>query len=110
MEILKFELPANVRKYLREKNIAAEWFYLLASLIVYRDGAETPGELTPETNFENDLGMDSLDKIQLVMDIERIFGIQIADDEAERFDTLGDVLEYLVKKQPKTKISKNVCI
>lgn len=110
MEILKFELPAEVRKYLREKNIAAEWFYLLASLIVYRDGAEAPNALTPETNFENDLGMDSLDKIQLVMDLERIFGIQIADDEAERFDTLGDVLEYLVKKQPKTKISKNVCI
>ena len=108
MEILKFELPAEVRKYLREKKIATEWFYLLASLIVYQDGAVAPNELMPETNFENDLGMDSLNKIQLVMDIERIFGIQIADDEAERFDTLGDVLEYLVKKQPKIKIPKNV--
>ena len=108
MEILKFELPAEVRKYLREKKIATEWFYLLASLIVYQDGAVAPNELMPETNFENDLGMDSLNKIQLVMDLERIFGIQIADDEAERFDILGDVLEYLVKKQPKIKIPKNV--
>lgn len=108
MEILKFELPAEVRKYLREKKIATEWFYLLASLIVYQDVTEAPNELTPETNFENDLGMDSLEKIQLVMDLERILGIQVADDEAERFDTLGDVLEYLVKKQPKIKIPKNV--
>ncbi len=106
MEILSFYLPESVQKYLRENRIPNEWFYLLASLIVYRGGAKEVKTLTPETSFENDLGMDSLDKVQLVMDIERIFDIRIADDEAERFYTLADILEYLKNKDSDVKLSE----
>lgn len=106
MEIQTFHLTEGVQKYLREKKIPKEWFYLLASLIVYRGGAEDAKTLTPETGFENDLGMDSLDKVQVVMDIERVFDIQIADDEAELFYTLADILEYLRRKVSDVKLSE----
>lgn len=108
MEILRFNLPEGVQKYLREKKIPKEWFYLLASLIVYRGGAEDIKVLTPETGFENDLGMDSLDKVQVVMDVERVFDIRIANDEAERFYTLADILEYLRNKVSDVKLSEVV--
>ena len=108
MEILRFNLSEGVQKYLREKKIPKEWFYLLASLIVHRGGAEDVKVLTPETDFENDLGMDSLDKVQVVMDIERVFDIRIADDEAERFYTLADILEYLRNKGSDVKLSEVV--
>lgn len=110
MEIQIFNLSESIKRYLRERKIPKEWFYLLTSLIVYRGGAEEVSTLSPETSFENDLGMDSLDKVQLVLDIEHVFDIQIADDEAEKFYVLSDVLEYLVQKRPDVKIPRKIKI
>lgn len=101
MEVLKFDLPVEVRSYLREKKIPKDLFFLLASLLFCRRNLDRPESLRPDTDFENDLGMDSLCKLQLVMDIERVFDILIADDMVEHFDTVADVLEYLVKKASK---------
>ena len=101
MEVLKFDLPVEVRSYLREKKIPKDLFFLLASLLFCRRNLDRPESLRPDTDFENDLGMDSLCKLQLVMDIERVFDILIADDMVEHFDTAADVLEYLVKKASK---------
>ena len=52
-------------------------------------------EVTPEATFTGDLGADSLDTVELVMEFEKEFGIQVADEEAEKFQTVGDVINYI---------------
>ncbi len=52
-------------------------------------------EVTPEATFTGDLGADSLDTVELVMDFEKAFGIQVADEDAEKFQTVGDVINYI---------------
>ncbi|MCK4353276.1 acyl carrier protein [candidate division WOR-3 bacterium] len=51
--------------------------------------------VTPEASFTDDLGADSLNLIEIIMDIEKDFGIDIPDEDGERFKTVGDVVEYL---------------
>ncbi len=52
-------------------------------------------EVTPEANFIDDLGADSLDTVELVMALEEEFGIEIPDEDAEKIRTVGDVLKYI---------------
>ncbi|MGM9755554.1 MAG: acyl carrier protein [Parabacteroides sp.] len=52
-------------------------------------------EVTYNTSFQNDLGADSLDVVELIMEFERVFDITIPDDEAERFTTVGDAIRYI---------------
>ena len=52
-------------------------------------------EVTPEASFTNDLGADSLDKVELVMEFEKEFNISIPDDKAEAIVTVGDAVSYL---------------
>ena len=52
-------------------------------------------EVTPEATFTGDLGADSLDTVELVMEFEKEFGIQVADEDAEKFQTVGDVIAYI---------------
>ena len=56
-------------------------------------------EVTPEATFTGDLGADSLDTVELVMEFEKAFGIQVADEAAENFQTVGDVISYIEKLQ-----------
>jgi len=55
--------------------------------------------ITPETNFVNDLGADSLDQVELVMELEEEFDINIPDDAAEKIQTVGQAVEYIEKTQ-----------
>ncbi|PIU18410.1 MAG: acyl carrier protein [Elusimicrobia bacterium CG08_land_8_20_14_0_20_44_26] len=55
-------------------------------------------KVTPEANFINDLGADSLDQVELVMALEDEFGLEIADDEAQKLDTVGKAIEYVKSK------------
>ncbi len=56
-------------------------------------------EITPEKSFTRDLGADSLDTVELVMEFEENFGIdEIPEEEAEKIKTVGDAIEYLKKK------------
>ena len=55
-------------------------------------------EVTPEANFTNDLGADSLDTVELVMEFEKEFEISIPDEQAENIKTVGDAISYLEKQ------------
>ena len=52
-------------------------------------------EVTPEATFTGDLGADSLDTVELVMEFEKAFGVQVPDEDAEKFQTVGDVISYI---------------
>jgi acyl carrier protein len=52
-------------------------------------------KVTPETSFINDLGADSLDTVELVMEFEDAFDISIPDEEAEKIQTVGDAIKYI---------------
>jgi len=54
-------------------------------------------EVTPEASFTNDLGADSLDTVELIMEFEKQFNIAIPDDKAEKISTVGDAIAYLEK-------------
>lgn len=57
------------------------------------------GEVKPESNFQNDLGADSLDTVELVMALEETFDIEIPDEAAEGIATVGDAVKYIEDKQ-----------
>jgi len=52
-------------------------------------------EVTNESNFMSDLGADSLDTVELIMEFEKEFDVQIPDDEAEKITTVGEAIKYL---------------
>ena len=52
-------------------------------------------EVTNEADFNNDLGADSLDVVELVMEFEKEFDIQIPDDQAEGISTVGEAISYI---------------
>ena len=52
-------------------------------------------EVTPEASFTNDLGADSLDTVELILEFEKEFNIGIPDDQAETIGTVGDAIKYI---------------
>ncbi len=66
-------------------------------IIVAKLGVDA-NQITPEASFTNDLGADSLDTVELVMEFEKAFNIQIPDEDAEKIGTVGDVINYLKEK------------
>jgi acyl carrier protein len=56
-------------------------------------------EVKPDSNFQNDLGADSLDTVELVMALEEAFDIEIPDEDAEGIITVGDAVKYIQEKQ-----------
>ena len=54
-------------------------------------------EVTPEASFTNDLGADSLDTVELIMEFEKEFNIQIPDDQAEKITTVGEAIAHIEK-------------
>ena len=55
-------------------------------------------EITPESNFIEDLGADSLDIVELIMSIEELADIDVPDDDAEKLVTVKDVIDYISNK------------
>jgi acyl carrier protein len=66
-------------------------------IIVSKLGVDA-AQVTPEASFTNDLGADSLDTVELVMEFEKAFNIQIPDEDAEKIASVGDVINYLKSK------------
>ena len=58
-------------------------------------------EITPDANFVRDLGIDSLDYAELVMDFEQTFDIKIPDDDADKMQTIGQAVKYIEAKPKK---------
>lgn len=65
-------------------------------IIVDKLGVEE-SQVTPEASFTNDLGADSLDTVELIMEFEKEFNISIPDEQAETITTVGQAIEYLEK-------------
>jgi len=55
-------------------------------------------EITPDANFVKDLGIDSLDYAEIVMEFEQTFDIRIPDDDAEKLQTFGQAVKYIQEK------------
>lgn len=68
----------------------------VVSIIVDKLGVEE-SEVTNEASFTNDLGADSLDTVELIMEFEKEFNIAIPDDQAEGIQTVGDAVSYIEK-------------
>ena len=66
----------------------------VVAIVVDKLGVEE-SQVTPEASFTGDLGADSLDTIELIMEIEKEFGISIPDDQAEKIGTVGDAVSYI---------------
>ena len=64
------------------------------AIIVDKLGVEE-SEVTTEASFTNDLGADSLDTVELILEFEKEFGIYIPDDQAEKIGTVGDAVSYI---------------
>ena len=66
------------------------------AIIVDKHGVDE-SEVTPEASFTNDLGADSLDTVELIMEFEKEFNIAIPDDQAEKIGTVGDAINYITE-------------
>ena len=70
------------------------------AIIVDKLGVDE-NEVTAEASFTNDLGADSLDTVELIMEFEKEFNIAIPDDQAENIGTVGDAVTYIEKETVK---------
>ncbi len=66
----------------------------IKEIIVDKLGIEE-SEITDNASFTNDLGADSLDTVELIMEFEKEFNVSIPDEEAEKIQTVGDAIAYL---------------
>ncbi|NND94416.1 MAG: acyl carrier protein [Flavobacteriales bacterium] len=66
----------------------------VTAIIVDKLGVDA-SEVTADASFTNDLGADSLDTVELIMEFEREFNISIPDDQAENIGTVGQAVEYI---------------
>lgn len=63
-------------------------------IIVEKLGADA-ADVTENANFTNDLGADSLDTVELIMEFEKEFGISIEEEDAEKITTVGEAIKYI---------------
>jgi len=66
--------------------------------IVCEQMGTTPEKIADTTHFVNDLGADSLDTVELVMEFEDEFELSIPDEDAEKIATVGDAVKYIEEK------------
>ena len=70
------------------------------AIIVDKLGVDE-ADVVPTASFTNDLGSDSLDTVELIMEFEKEFGISIPDEEAEKITTVGDAIAHIEALQQK---------
>ena len=80
----------NIKKVRTMSEIATK----VISIITDKLGVEE-SQVNPEASFTNDLGADSLDTVELIMELEKEFDLQIPDEAAEKIVTVGDAIAYI---------------
>src|SRR5690606_15003172 len=90
---LKFFIFANDLNF-KTKKIMSDIASRVKAIIVDKLGVDE-NEVVPEASFTNDLGADSLDTVELIMEFEKEFDIQIPDDQAENIATVGQAIKYI---------------
>jgi acyl carrier protein len=90
--------PTNTNRtnFMAEKSIEEK----VKDIIVEQLGVN-PEQVTPQASFIEDLGADSLDIVELVMAFEEEFGVEVPDEDAEKLQTVGDVIKYIEEKSSK---------
>lgn len=91
--MLQISFFAQFFTYLNQK-IMSEIAQKVKQIIIEKLGVEE-SEVTPEASFTNDLGADSLDTVELIMEFEKEFNISIPDEQAETITTVGQAITYL---------------
>jgi acyl carrier protein len=81
-------------KILKTNKIMSDIASRVKAIIVDKLGVDD-NEVTTEASFTNDLGADSLDTVELIMEFEKEFDIQIPDDQAENIGTVGQAVSYI---------------
>ncbi len=89
-ERIFFSLHTLNQKTINMSDIAAK----VKAIIVDKLGVDE-SEVTIEASFTNDLGADSLDTVELIMEFEKEFDIAIPDDQAEKISTVGEAIAYI---------------
>jgi acyl carrier protein len=92
---LSFPRAANVNRtnFMAEKSIEEK----VKDIIVEQLGVN-PEQVTPQASFIEDLGADSLDIVELVMAFEEEFSVEVPDEDAEKLQTVGDVIKYIEER------------
>jgi acyl carrier protein len=85
------QTPAMSEKSIEEK---------VKDIIVEQLGVN-PEQVTPTASFIEDLGADSLDTVELVMAFEEEFGVEVPDEDAEKLQSVGDVIKYIEERSQK---------
>ena len=85
---------AYINQYQNRNRLDDPVFLKVKGIIIEKLGVEA-SEVTMEASFTNDLGADSLDAVELIMEFEKAFGITIPDDQAETITTVGNAVRYL---------------
>ncbi len=98
------ELQNNLREWRRSKNsqnnnkaFNTNLFETIQAVIAEQLNIDA-SQVTPEAKFVKDLGVDSLDIVELIMALEERFGIEIPDEQAEKIVNVGDVMRYIEKQ------------
>jgi len=84
---------ATNRNFMADKSIEAK----VKDIIVEQLGVN-PEQVTPQASFIEDLGADSLDIVELVMAFEEEFSVEVPDEDAEKLQTVGDVIKYIQER------------
>ncbi len=92
---IKYIFASNLKVKLKKK-IMSEIAEKVKAIIVDKLGVDE-SEVTNEASFTNDLGADSLDTVELIMEFEESFNIDIPDDQAESIATVGEAISHIEK-------------
>lgn len=90
MNLIFYFAPRKLKKEKIMSDIAAK----VKAIIVDKLGVDE-SEVTPEASFTNDLGADSLDTVELIMEFEKEFNMAIPDEQAEKIATVGEAIAYI---------------
>ena len=91
--IFLWQIITNLQKFTTMSEIEAR----VKAIIVEKFGV-SESEVTSDANFTNDLSADSLDRVELIMEIEDEFGISIPEELAEKISTVGDAVKFVEEK------------